>query len=445
MIGLVLVAALAATPVRLDEVRLAARQNNVQALLAGQDFARASASRELGRSALLPQVSLTASAGGTVSGAQKSPQFVLKNRADPSQGGEIVATTLDPYQIPSFALGASFNQLLFDWSRFKTYAQTGLQVDAARGQLEEQQDLSEFEGIRRFYALFYAQRTLAVLEGNARRSQELVDRSEALFEAGRASKADVFSSQVNLNNDRISAIRQESTIAQTSADLSAWIARPEVEDLTAVDPGTLQAPPMGPPALDELLRQARTSRPLLRALDASLRAADTGVDVARGGFYPRLTAQAQWQRQGPYADAVFAMPKLQNTLNAGINFQWDLFSGLSTTAQVHTARANVRSAQLNLEQSARDVEGQVKLGHTTLRVQVAVSQVSRQNVDTAGKGLAAAEARFAAGASSTLEVRDAQLKLTQAELIFLQSRVDVEVARAQLARLTGTLGRGERQ
>ena len=65
-------------------------------------------------------------------------------------------------------------------------------------------------------------------------------------------------------------------------------------------------------------------------------------------------------------------------------------------------------------------------------------EITRRNVTIATDALALAEERFKAGAGSTLEVRDAQLKLTQAELQHLQNRIDVEIARAALERVLGT-------
>jgi outer membrane protein TolC len=53
-------------------------------------------------------------------------------------------------------------------------------------------------------------------------------------------------------------------------------------------------------------------------------------------------------------------------------------------------------------------------------------------------GSTLAQDRFKAGAGSTLEVRDAQLKLAQAELTLIQNRVNVEVARANLERAIGS-------
>ena len=79
---------------------------------------------------------------------------------------------------------------------------------AAKGAVAEQILASEFEAVRRFYALWTAQKQLLVLEATAARSKEFSDRAQALFEAGRGNKGDALAAQVNLGNDRISAEKQ---------------------------------------------------------------------------------------------------------------------------------------------------------------------------------------------------------------------------------------------
>ena len=71
------------------------------------------------------------------------------------------------------------------------------------------------------------------------------------------------------------------------------------------------------------------------------------------------------------------------------------------------------------------------------------TELATANREAAALGLAIEEERFKAGAGSTLEVRDAQLKLTQAELSLLTNRIDVENARYALQRATGMLSTGE--
>ena len=55
------------------------------------------------------------------------------------------------------------------------------------------------------FARFQSARGLQVLEEAARRSEELVRRSDALYEAGRAPRGDTYAARVTLGNDRIAA------------------------------------------------------------------------------------------------------------------------------------------------------------------------------------------------------------------------------------------------
>ena len=72
-----------------------------------------------------------------------------------------------------------------------------------------------------------------------------------------------------------------------------------------------------------------------------------------------------------------------------------------------------------------------------------MARVSSENRTLAAQYLALINERFAAGLATQLDVRDSESKLTQAELTYLSSRMDVEVARATLERVMGTLSGGK--
>lgn len=154
-------------------------------------------------------------------------------------------------------------------------------------------------------------------------------------------------------------------------------------------------------------------------------------------------AQGLYNRGGPDASLVFTEPRLQNRFTAAVGLSWDLFTGLSTGASSRRAEADIRKAQLTLEQTAREIEGEVRAAHRTLEAQLEAARLAAQNVEVATQGLEMQEARFRAGAGSTLEVRDAQLSLTRAELALLENRIDVEIARYSLQRAMGALSPGE--
>jgi outer membrane protein TolC len=441
MNALMLAAVLAAapTPIQLEEARARSRENT-QSLTALLQVASAEQDVRIARSSLLPQVGFQAGATGMYSGPSRSYNVV------PSETGSGYVNI--PVDVPEsafvdFGVGVSIRQVIYDRSIWARLEQSGAQLESQRGQALEDRDASELEGIQRFFLLYRTQATIQVLQANVKRSEEQLERSRAMFTAGRVGKAEELSAQVNLGNDRIAVVTQLSQLAGNQVQLATWLALPGAEEVTAVEPELLRQVPAPVIPLSQALEEARARRPLLVALREQLRASELQERIAHAGFLPQVSLSVDLQRGGPDADIVFLQPRLQNSVRGGIALSWDLFSGWATTAQQSRARAQSRVAELNLRQAERDLEGQVRQAHATLEAQIIATELAEANRKAAVDALALASERFNAGVSSTLEVRDAQLKLTQAELTLLENRIDVEVARFALMRAMGTLNPGE--
>jgi outer membrane protein TolC len=443
VISIIVAVSLSATPIRLEEAREQAR-GNTRALQAEIDRRRAGEAVNLARAPLLPQVNLSATFGGVATGPQRF--FATRPIVDP-ETSEITGYVQEPVDVPGatrgmFDLNVGVSQLLFDAGRWAQLRQAGAQAEAAQGQAYEEQLTSELEAVRRFYALHRAERTRKVLEERVRGSQSLFERSAALYEAGKRRKEDAISAQVNLGNDRIQAILQRSAIVATETDLGTWLLRPPGERLETVEPAELAAAPRPVPSLDEALAAARENRPLLSALAAQVRASEEAIAAAQAGWLPSISANLFYGRSAPDPRPFFLDLSRQNAVSGSIGLNWNIFSGLATRAQEDDARLVRDRAQLAFGQAERDVAGDVRKALEALAAQVEAAEVARANREVAREGLLLAEERFAAGLSTTLEVRDAQLKVTNAELVQLESRIDVEIARAALERAMGTLSRG---
>lgn len=436
-LSLLVAATLATTPITVDQVREQSRQNT-QALQAQLDAERAEQQTRIARSAIFPHVTLNGSGGGVVIGPQRTFNVV----PDSQSSTGYTQTTVDTpgASRASFELSVTASQLIYDGGRWwSQIAQAGALAEAQAGQSAEQRLSSEYEGVRRFYELLRAQESLEVLKQNEKRSQEQLERAQSLFTAGRAQKVDVLGAQVNLGTDQLSVVHQKASVVNSQGQLAVWVMHPGTDALEATTPSTFDTPPASAPTVEEALTVARESRPLLKAVTDRVRASQSAVGVASAGNWPSLSAAVTAGRQGPSADPFFTDPTRQNYLQGGVNLRWDLFTGNEVSAQVQQAELERRRTQLDLEQAERELEAEVRSAVAQLSSQIEASQIARANVETSKQALEVAQARFTAGAGSTIEVRDAQLKLAQAELTWVQNRIDTEIARAALER---TMGRG---
>ncbi|MDX2013011.1 MAG: TolC family protein [Myxococcaceae bacterium] len=425
-----------ATPVTLDEIRVAARRN-LDAVRAELAVTRAAADRKEARSVIFPQVDLSLGVSELLAGPQR--RFATAPQLQPDGSLTFVQRPVD---LPGFAqgtfqLGLTVNQLLYDGGRWwNQLARTGALEEAARGQLVEQQAASELEATRRFYELLRAQLVLSVLESAVERSGELLERAKGLFEAGRAQRRDVLDAEVNLGNDRIAVIRQRQAIAAAQASLLQWVGQ-RPRDVEARAPAGFEADSSMPELQAEaLVARARRQRPLLQVLEAQAKGARLSVDIARADYLPRVTANAGYSRSAPSAE-LFVDPGRQHALSLGAALSWDLFSGFATQAQVERAEAQRTELERQQEQALVELEAEIVRATQALAAQLEIHRISQKGLELAEASFSAESQRYAAGASTSLSVRDAQVRALSASLTRLQTRVDVEVAKAALERLVG--------
>lgn len=438
---------LAVTPISIDEVRAASRAN-LQAIQSQLNVETAAATKKSAKSAIFPRVDISAGAQVSYFGPTRRINTVCKQdaagqcTADPVTGQIVyeqkaVDTPIVTYG--NFNASVTVTQLLYDGGRWwNQIAQATSQEEAAKGQYAEQAMASELEAVRRFYELVRAQVTLKVLKSSIERDKDQFARAKSLFEAGRGLNRDVLDAEVNLGNDEILAMRQEQSIASAQVDLLEWLGRP-AEDIEAVVPPTMnpQVVPVGAPTGDKLLEGARTQRPLIRALEAQIRANELGIDVARSNFFPSVSLQGGYTRNSPSADPFFTDPTKQNGLFIGVGINWNVFAGFSTVAAMDAARVQVRLAEAQQKQALAELDGEIRRTLRTLETQVRIAGVAEKNRSLSEKQLSVEVERFNAGASSNIDVRNAQVKVTQAQLTQLQGRVDIEIARAALQRVSG--------
>ncbi len=420
-------------PLTLDDALAEAAKHSSDLALARADAQSAAADATAGVGGVLPRLDLSASVGHQWTGPMSTV----------SVNGVQLPVDVPASDDGSYALQLQLVQPLFNWATFKEVARARWTERAAARQYDEAALTVAFDVTRRFYDVVRAERSLDVLEKTAARSEDLVGRADALFAAGRAPKSDTLQARVNLANDRIAAEGQRIRVTQARTALAQALGRSDGAELGVVAPASLDpAAPAAPepPALDELLATARERRPVVAERKALVAAYGAAASGARGGWFPTLSAQGTYAKQGASfasTDGVYGDPSRAYYALAQLVLTWNLFEGRRTVAAQRRADADVLRARA--EQDRTDALVAKELADARAAAVALARQVALATdaVAVAGQGLALSRERLDAGLANQLEVRDASLKLTQSELSLVQARIDHAVARADLARAAG--------
>jgi outer membrane protein len=187
-----------------------------------------------------------------------------------------------------------------------------------------------------------------------------------------------------------------------------------------------------PPALTALVETARKTRPEIVQLDKEILAADASLAAARAERRPILsaTASAQWTEYlGKDASS-------QTDLAAGLALTWPLFDGGKSAADARVARANVANATAQRDALLISLTSQLDLSRAQIIANRANVQASTEAVAAARAQMQLADARYAQGLGSQIELADAQTAVTTAGGNLVQAEFQLASAWAQLHRAT---------
>jgi len=406
-------------PLTLDEaVRIALQRNPdlqrqvLLALSAEQDLV-------ISRSSILPRVDFN----GSISRTRTAGSLFLQGV--PVAGQQSVSFN------NTFSANLTLRQLVFDGGKWwNNLAASDLALQAGNAQVDEQRLQISYLVEQRFYELVRAQRQLRVLADAAARSRDQADYTQRLFEGGRATQADVYAARANRDNDEVTRLGQERSVELARADLAVAVGVDPSEPLAVAEPQNLMTDPAQPPAARDAVERALQQRPSLKAFALTAEQNRKLASAAKGDYWPQVLLEAGWNRNTGTLNTFVGDPSNNSQLSGAVVLNWNLFSGLNTKATVAKAENDLQSGRRSV---ASDVEKAVaQLG--TARQQARVAQQAEL---TAKEGLRLAKTRQEVGVGTQLEVRDAELKLTQAQLNVVGSLVDGREAEAALRRAQG--------
>lgn len=145
-----------------------------------------------------------------------------------------------------------------------------------------------------FYDLYRTDQGLIVARETLRLLQDVRKIAEAMYRVGEGRQADVLRAQVEIARMVEDTIRMTTMRTAMAGRLNALLNRPSG---AAFDSPELPKFPDSVPSLEELVTLAETGRPMVKAGERDLEAAETEARLARREIWPDLTLGLQYGQQ----------------------------------------------------------------------------------------------------------------------------------------------------
>ena len=145
-----------------------------------------------------------------------------------------------------------------------------------------------------FYDLYQTDQRLVIARETLRLLQDIRRTAEAMYRVGEGRQADVLRAQVEIARMVEDTVRMTMMRVGMAARLDALLNRPTHDSLS---PPVLPAFPDSVPSMDSLVALAEAGRPMLRAGERDLEAANAQARLARREIWPDLTVGLQYGTQ----------------------------------------------------------------------------------------------------------------------------------------------------
>ena len=276
-----------------------------------------------------------------------------------------------------------------------------------------------------FYQALSAQAVLKVAQQTVAQRQDTVDQVSALTKAKIRSDLDLSFAQVQLSQAQLLLLNAENNTQAAMASLNNVLGSDQDRQYTLVDE-THGAPAPAPDDAEALVRAAFTGRPDLAALNDQYLAAKHYATAKRDLWMPTVSALAS----GGIAPVRDNLIQSSWDLGAGANVSIPVFNGFLFNAEAKEAKYRAKAAQEDVrnlrDMIARDVRTSV-LNAQTAYQRIAVTE---QMLYQANFAMDLAAARYKIGLGGIVEISEAQLNQTQAEIDNTTARYDYETALA---------------
>lgn len=400
----------ATRPITLQEAEATAIKNNPQITVGKLQALQAREFTRETRAALYPQVGLSVTAVGSDPGSRISAGF-LNN----------------PTVYPRVAAGAAVSQLITDFGRTQNLVANSVFQAKAQDQnaiaTQQQIVLAVDEA---FYNTLETKALLHVAKETVKARQDLVDQVQALTNAKLKSDVDLSFSKVDFARAKLLLLESQNSYEGSLSTLSAILGYPDRQDFAPVEPPSQNTPPAVEAA--PLIQQALNQRPEVKVLEDEVTAATKFSKAEHDLWWPTVSAS------GVVGAAPIRNDNITNWYGAaGVNINIPVFNGFLFNARAKSADLETEVKRKRLQDLQNNIARDVR--NTWLDSEKAYERLSvtQQLREQAQLALELSQARYKLGLATIVELSQAELQKTEADIDDTDARYQYAVSQIFLA------------
>jgi len=340
-----------------------------------------------------------------------------------------------PRTFEKYANGVSVDQLITDFGRTHELSKSANLHSRAAQEDEVTAREDVLLGVdQAYFSVLKAQAVLKVAQATVNERKTVSEQVTTLEQNKIKSGLDVSFANVNLAQAQLMLIQAQNGLQASYAELSDALGYAQQKTFQLAD---VPIPPAPPANFSLLLQEAFQNRPELISQRFEADSAHSYAIAQRDLWFPTITAAAV-AGLSPYrpTDPTLDSPRYAA---AGFNVNIPIFNGHLFGAERTEANLQARAQDNYLRDLQDSISRDVRTAWLNANSTYQSLAVTEQLLNEANEALDLAHSRYKLGLSSIVELTEAQLNQTQAQIAEASAKYDYQIATDQLNFQLGVL------
>jgi outer membrane protein len=286
-----------------------------------------------------------------------------------------------------------------------------------------------------YWILYKANQLKTVVDENVNQIKAHLDDVNNMFNQGLATKNDVLKVQVQLGDVQIKQIDANNNVRLSMIALDNVMGLSLSTQIEPAEKIISKVEALN--TLDLYLDKAYQYRPELIGMDFRIKAGESGVTLAKSGWWPQLFLVGDYLSARPNQRIFPTTDTFKETWDVSLSVSWDLWNWGVTSHQTDQAQTQVEQAKDSYNITKDNITLEVTQTYLNILQAKEKMILAGNNVSQAEENYRVTDEKFKNGLTLNSELLDAEVALLTAKTNYVQSQVDYELAKAQLEKSSG--------
>ena len=409
----------------LEDVLATSINENIDIKIKTNELSQVKNYEKVGVLGVLPKIKLNGSASGNQ--GTSSLEFATDD-----------FPTIDDAESESKSINGNveFSYNLFNGlGSIYTYQKLKRQSDLKSVELLIQIEQILLKTAKQYFDVAYLQENNKIISEVLDISKDRYNRIKVQNEFGNASKLDLLSAEIDLNNDSVKLMNSEYELEEAKRQLNQTLNKSLDSEFNVENSVNINRDLIYSDLKQETLKN--NNNILFQKYIVEIAKKDKKINSV--SILPRVNISAQYGYNNTESNTSIILDQTNLGLTGFINFSWDIFDGLANRKITQNTKIQIESNKLQLDAINLQIEQEFNSTYQQYLNNVSLIDIEKRNLETSEKFFERAKEQFYQGQLSRNDFRLAQIDLSMSKNRLNQTKYKAKIAELNLYRLAGKI------